>query len=95
MDSQVLRWRRGNNMSKKTKDLPDLESAMNEITDLVEKMEHGDLTLEQSLTHFERGVTLVKHCQKILTDAEQKVKILLEKNGKDTLADFDSADKDE
>lgn len=82
-------------MTKKTKELPDLESAMNEITELVEKMEQGDLTLEQSLNHFERGVTLVKHCQKILIDAEQKVKVLLEKNGKDTLADFDSADKEE
>lgn len=82
-------------MSKKTKDLPNLETAMAEISQLVEKMEQGELTLEQSLTHFERGVSLIKHCQKMLADAEQKVKILLTKNGEDTLSTFHDPDKED
>jgi exodeoxyribonuclease VII small subunit len=77
-------------MTKKLKALPDLEAAMAEISDLVEKMEHGELTLEQSLAHFERGVTLVKHCQKILAQAEQKVKILLENK----IEPFDKEDEE-
>lgn len=86
-------------MSKKSEKLPELEPALAEITQLIEKMEQGELTLDQSLGHFERGVTLVKHCQKILEDAEQKVQILI-KNTKDSpLAPYgqeeDEDDQDE
>lgn len=67
---------------------PKLEDALNEISTLIEKMEKQELTLEQSLTHFERGINLIKHCQKILEEAEQKVQILVQKNGQDTLSNF-------
>jgi exodeoxyribonuclease VII small subunit len=60
--------------------LPNLEEALSEISHLIDKMEHGELTLEQSLHHFERGITLIKHCQKILAEAEQKVQILVQTN---------------
>jgi len=64
-----------------TKDNPqNLETSLAEISTLVEKMEHGELTLEQSLEQFERGIHLIKHCQKILTEAEQKVQILMQNN---------------
>lgn len=66
----------------------DLETALKEITQLVDTMEHQDLSLEQSLTNFERGVHLIKHCQKILETAEQKVQILMQKNDESTLVDF-------
>jgi exodeoxyribonuclease VII small subunit len=81
-------------MSKKTDKLPALEESMAEITQLIEKMERGELTLEQSLGDFERGVSLVKHCQKILTEAEQKVQLLTQQNGQDTLTNYDEADED-
>lgn len=68
---------------------PDLEKSLNEITKLIEKMEHGDLTLEQSLEQFERGVTLIKHCQQVLNEAEQKVKLLMESNEQATLAPYE------
>ena len=77
-------------MTKKTDKLPDLEKSLAEINQLIEKMEQGELTLDQSLSHFERGVTLVKHCQKILETAEQKVQILIQNNKQDTLADYGS-----
>ncbi len=68
-----------------TSKLPSLEESLNEITQLIDTMEHHELTLEQSLTQFERGVTLVKHCQKILQEAEQKVQILVQQNNQETL----------
>lgn len=74
-------------MSKSEK-LPALEASLAEITQLIDKMEHGELTLEQSLKNFERGVTLVKHCQKLLTEAEQKVLILTQQNGQETLSTY-------
>lgn len=72
-------------MATKVSKLPKLEASLEEITALVDKMEHGELTLEQSLADFERGITLIKHCQKILSEAEQKVQVLVQQNGQETL----------
>lgn len=69
--------------------LPKLEDALSEISQLIEKMESSELPLEQSLNHFERGITLIKHCQKILTTAEQKVQILIKNNNQDVLTAYD------
>jgi exodeoxyribonuclease VII small subunit len=82
-------------VTKKLSKLPDLEKSMTEITQLIETMEKGELSLDQSLGHFERGITLVKHCQKILEDAEQKVQILIQNNKQDTLADYGDAEENE
>ncbi|MCI0400901.1 MAG: exodeoxyribonuclease VII small subunit [Gammaproteobacteria bacterium] len=68
------------------------ERALGELEKLVEKMEGGDLTLEESLKCFERGIELTKACQKALADAEQKVQILLEKDGKAELQPFNPDD---
>jgi len=65
------------------------EDSLEELEQLVEQMEQGDLSLEESLKSFERGVKLTNTCQKALQSAEQKVQILLEKNGKQTLEPFD------
>ncbi len=64
------------------------EDSLEELEQLVEQMEQGDLSLEDSLKSFERGVKLTGTCQKALQDAEQKIQILLEKNGKQTLEPF-------
>lgn len=76
-------------MAKETK-LPDLETALSEINTLVETMEHGKLSLEESLGRFERGIHLIKHCQKILQDAEQKVQILIQNNGQENLQPYEN-----
>lgn len=68
-------------MARKTTP-PDFESALKELETLVERMEEGDLPLEQSLKYFERGIELTRACQTALKEAEQKVQILLEKDGK-------------
>ena len=60
----------------------DFEEAINELEGLVERMEHGELGLEESLKAFERGIELTRQCQKALDEAEQKVEILTQKGGK-------------
>lgn len=77
-------------MTKKSTKLPGLEESLSDITQLIDKMEHGEQSLEASLADFERGITLIKHCQKILSDAEQKVQILIQQNNQETLADYDN-----
>jgi exodeoxyribonuclease VII small subunit len=64
------------------------ETALSELNQLVEKMEQGGLSLEQSLSFFERGIQLTRQCQQALESAEQKVRILVDKNGKESLQSF-------
>lgn len=66
------------------------EESLAELEQLVERMEQGNLPLEDSLKLFERGVQLTRSCQKALKDAEQKVHILLEENGEPTLQAFNN-----
>lgn len=68
----------------------DFEKALNELEQLVEKMEAGDLSLEESLKHFERGIELTRACQQALQSAEQKVQVLLSEDDKQKLAAFDT-----
>jgi exodeoxyribonuclease VII small subunit len=69
---------------------PDLETSLGEINTLITQMEQGELTLEQSLERFERGIHLIKHCQKVLQDAESKVQILIQNNGQDELQPYEN-----
>lgn len=74
--------------SKSAEEL-DFEAAIKELETLVERMEQGDQSLEQSLKDFERGVELTRTCQKALKQAEQKVQLLLEQSGQAELTPFD------
>jgi len=64
------------------------EDSLAELEQLVTQLEKGEISLEESLKSFERGVTLTRTCQKALQEAEQKVQILIEKNGSQTLEPF-------
>lgn len=77
-------------MVKKRQASQNFEKSLKELETLVRKMEKGDLSLEASLEHFERGVQLSRACQEALKTAEQKVEILMHKNGKDDISTFDS-----
>ncbi|GAC1308237.1 MAG: exodeoxyribonuclease VII small subunit [Steroidobacteraceae bacterium] len=66
----------------------DFENAMRDLEDLVERLEQGDLPLEESLAAFERGVMLTRSCQTALKEAEQKVEILLKKAGEPAVETF-------
>jgi exodeoxyribonuclease VII small subunit len=57
---------------------PSFEQALAELESLVETMEQGELSLEESLKSFERGVLLTRTCQQALKEAEQKIQILTE-----------------
>jgi len=71
--------------SRKKSAIPDFENSLNELEQLVTQMEQGDLSLEQSLKQFERGVELTKNCQQALKEAELRVQQLL---GEGELTDF-------
>jgi exodeoxyribonuclease VII small subunit len=58
-------------------DSPDFEASLEELEALVERLEQGDLPLEEALRSFERGVALTRQCQGALASAQQKVEILL------------------
>ncbi|MFV8781343.1 exodeoxyribonuclease VII small subunit [Microbulbifer sp. SA54] len=68
------------------------ESALEELEQLVERLESGDLPLDEALADFERGVKLTRECQQKLASAEQKVKILMEEGGKIQELPFDAED---
>jgi exodeoxyribonuclease VII small subunit len=65
---------------KQKKTTPSFEEALAELETLVETMEKGDLSLEDSLKSFERGVELTRTCQQALKEAEQKIETLSEKS---------------
>jgi exodeoxyribonuclease VII small subunit len=56
------------------------ETSLKELEEIVNRLEAGDLPLEQSLDLFEQGIRLSRDCQKRLDEAERKVEILLKGN---------------
>jgi len=66
----------------------DFEAALRDLESIVERLEQGDLPLEESLAAFERGVILTRTCQTALKEAEQKVEILLKKAGEPVVEEF-------
>ena len=60
----------------KTESPPTFEAALTELETLVASMESGDLSLEQSLTSYQRGAELLKYCQAQLANAQERVRIL-------------------
>ena len=78
-------------MTKKREPI-DFERSLKDLETVVERMEAGELSLEDSLKDFERGVALARHCQKALADAEQKVKLLTSRAGEQELQAFASPD---
>ena len=66
----------------------DFETALEELETLVEDLEGGELSLEDSLKAFERGVALTRHCQEALRAAEQRVAILAGDGDAEALENF-------
>ena len=66
----------------------DFEPTLKALETLVERLEDGELSLEDALKDFEQGIELARRCQVALHSAEQKVQILLEKAGEDVLEPF-------
>ena len=75
--------------AKKNSPLP-FEMALAELESLVGQLEQGELTLDDALQRFERGIALVRDCQHALQAAEQKVDQLIERNGRLAITPFDA-----
>lgn len=81
-------------MAKKKLENLTFEESLSELDTIVHNLEQGELSLEESMTLFERGLKLSQISQSKLQAAEQKVKILLEKNGEQQLSNFDLPNED-
>ena len=68
----------------------DFETSLAELQSLVERLESGELSLEDSLGAFEQGIRLTRDCQASLAQAEQKVQQLLERDGELEEVPFDA-----
>jgi exodeoxyribonuclease VII small subunit len=73
---------------------PDFEQALAELEGLVERLESGDLPLDEALQTFERGVALTRQCQSALKAAQQKVEILLKRSADAGVEPFAISDDD-
>jgi exodeoxyribonuclease VII small subunit len=75
-------------MARKKLENLTFEESLIELETIVQHMENGELDLEESMQLFERGLNLSQLSQVKLQDAEQKIQILLEKNGNAQLENF-------
>ena len=86
-------------MSKKTEKADtqqfDFEAALEQLEELVSAMEEGDLSLEESLQSFEKGIKLTRECQSALNKAEQKVQKLLDDAGTTEPLDYDTDEEED
>lgn len=81
-------------MAKKKLENLTFEESLSELDTIVHNLEQGELSLEESMTLFERGLSLSQVSQNKLQAAEQKVKILLDNNGEQQLSTFESSTED-
>lgn len=79
-------------MNDKPQELPDFEKALEELESLIEQLESGDLSLDQSLQQFKRGVELTRHCQGVLEQAQQTVEQLIDPTDESSAAPFEPGD---
>lgn len=72
----------------------DFEQSLSTLESLVNRMEQGDMTLEESLQAFESGIALTRECQTRLAAAEQQVNKLIEQQGNISIEPFDADEGD-
>jgi len=75
-------------MNMATSKKPAFEENLASLEQVVEQLESGQLSLDDSMKAFENGIKLTRECQTSLATAEQKVQILMTKAGKQTLKDL-------
>ena len=79
-------------MSETAEFPPSFEAALAELEALVARLERGDMPLDDALKTFERGVELTRQCQSSLKAAQQRVEILLKRNGQTESEPFSVAE---
>lgn len=75
-----------------TSPVAEFETSMNALEDLVAKMEDGEMSLEDSLAAYERGVGLYRSCQQALEQAELRVRLLSDPANPEQAKPFDTSD---
>ncbi len=70
---------------------PGFDDLLTELDTVVERLEQGELPLEEALERFERGVNLARQAERILGQAEKRVEVLLSTKEGDVLAPLDGA----
>ena len=73
----------------KTPPIVDFEHSLDELEQLVAKMEGGDMSLDDSLASFERGIGLYRHCQQALEKADLRVRLLLDPDAPESAEPFE------
>jgi exodeoxyribonuclease VII small subunit len=76
-------------MNKKTETGPDFEKTLAELEKLVVNLEEGDLSLNESLSGFKRGIELTRQCQTVLDNAQQTVEQLIKAEDEESLKPFE------
>lgn len=71
-----LFWKEGNVLVMKEQTY---EDSMKELEQVVKELESGELSLDESIKKFEKGMELSKHCSSLLEDAEKKITLLIER----------------
>ena len=79
-------------MSEDSNKSTGFEHALSELETLIEQLESGDLSLDQSLQQFKQGVELTRHCQGILSQAQQVVEQLIDPNDESSAVPFENKD---
>ncbi|OOG60031.1 exodeoxyribonuclease VII small subunit [Rhodanobacter sp. C03] len=75
--------------SSKIPPAADFEHSLDELEQLVARMEGGEMSLDESLTSFERGISLYRHCQQSLQQAELRVRLLLDPDASESAEPFE------
>lgn len=76
-------------MNKKSESAINFELTLAELEKLVKNLEEGDLTLDESLSGFKRGIELTRQCQSVLDDAQQTVEQLIDTEDEESLTPFE------
>ena len=79
-------------MTDKNPKAPDFEQSLADLESLVTRLESGELSLDESLAEFKRGVELTRHCQGVLDNAQQTVEQLLKLDDESSAEPFEPED---
>jgi exodeoxyribonuclease VII small subunit len=82
-------------MTNKEPPIKSFETSLEALEEIVQKLEHGDLALEESLGLFEQGIRLSRECQERLSQAERRIEVLLrDQQGRPIVTPFEDGSAD-
>lgn len=85
--------------NKKEIELLSFEQAIENLTEIVDKIETGQVPLAESLQQYEKGMAMIQHCRRILLDAEKRIEEIAENDAEEAIEedddDFEDDDSEE